>query len=182
MERDKLTEKEKALFASLSKHQTPPSELESSTISTLRKKGLIKKAGTRRWLNWKIPTAIAASLMLFFFGHYFGGIILGQGPTTGYMLLLHEDENFIAGDPEERFSEYAAWMGGIFTKGYDITGQELSPEATNVGNDQDASKEERITGYFILEATTMDEVVQIVKTSPHVKYGGTIEIKEILKN
>ena len=61
-----------------------------------------------------------------------------------------------------------------------ITGQELQNEAWRLSADGTTNlnnQEVRTTGYFIIEAATAEEALAVAKDNPHLKYGGTIELK-----
>ena len=100
-------------------------------------------------------------------------------PTKGYMLLLHEDKDFAPGDQMEMFEEYKAWMENTFAKGIKITGQELKDEATLVKGEElkTINSDVRTTGYFLVEANSLDDAIKVAQENPHIKYGGSIEVK-----
>ena len=183
MSEDKLSNAEKELFRQLQGEKNPPKELERAIVERLKNEQLIVQKSTRLiYLRW--AASIAASIILFISGIYYEQLntshMVQIEPTKGYMLLLHEDEQFTPGDPMEMFSEYESWMTSTFESGIKITGQELKEEAVLVNRDGRASKngkEARTTGYFVLEAETLEEAVQVAKENPHIKYGGTIEVK-----
>ena len=41
------------------------------------------------------------------------------------------------------------------------------------------ARNEMLSGFFIIEATTYEEAAAIAATCPHLKYGGRIELREI---
>lgn len=180
---DKLTKEEQALFDSLSREKLPPSDLEDRTIAELKKKRLINENVMKLNKSKLWMTGVAASI-LFFIGGYFVGNAGSDGSSeisSGYMLLLHEDERFMPeGSEMEIFTEYAAWMGKMMVNGVSITGQELSPETTTWLNpkaelalDRD---EDKVSGYFIIDVEDRQEAEKIAMSSPHIKYGGTVEL------
>ena len=182
MDKDALSEKEREKFARLRREQRPPAELEQTVVSAMRAEGLLEKTTgpKRRWLPF---AAAIAGLALFAGGYLLGS---GQGeptgqirPELGYMLLLHEDSRFRPGEPMEMFEEYKAWMEAVGSQGVAITGQELQNEALILDPDGDPGEdgEERTTGYFLLEAETMDQAAEIARSIPHLKYGGRVEVK-----
>ena len=152
----------------------------------LKAEGLIAQPGSRqKWLPW--ATSVAASLLFFLVGNFWGKASVQEArinPEQGYVMLLHEDENFRPGDPMEMFNEYAAWMNTIDQMGVKITGQELQNYATILTATstkrygENVSK--RTTGYFIIEAENESEALKIAQQNPHLKYGGTIELKPFI--
>ncbi len=188
MSEDRLTEQEKALFASLEKTAHPPKGLERKVLGALVDQGLIAENSKTypivRWIG-----AVAASVIFFI-----AGIIYEKSknmeqiviePTKGYMLLLHEDASFQPGEPMQMFEEYKQWMENTFARGVKITGQELVNEASlvdgqgNVSN-LDSSAGKMTTGYFVLEASSLEEALEVAKANPHVKYGGSVEVKKYM--
>ncbi len=184
MSEEHLSEAEKKLFEALEREKTPPGYLEKNIIVQLEKEGLIKKTSTmNNYLKW--AASIAASILLFMGGMFYEksntNTMVEIEPTKGYMLLLHEDASFSPGDPMAMFEEYKTWMENTFSRGVKITGQELKPEATLVkGETQqayDAQAETRTTGYFIVEANSLEEAIRVARENPHIKYGGSVEVK-----
>ncbi len=185
MDKDALSESEKAAFGRLRREQQPPPELEQTVLKALHKEGLLRKSpGPRR--RWLPLAAAVAGIALFAGGYFFGrsqGGPEGQiRPELGYMLLLHEDSRFRPGEPMEMFEEYKAWMEAVGSRGVAITGQELRNEALVLDPDgtPDTDEPERTTGYFLLEAATMDQATEIARSIPHLKYGGSVEVKAFM--
>ncbi len=178
-----LTPEEKAAFESLATHQIPPFSLEDQVVSALKNEGLIEKKKTmNQYIKYSL--GIAASITLFIAGNYFGrnaSLAVNIDPLNGYMMILKENASFQPGDPMEMFQEYEAWMTGLADKGVEITGQELQPTAWEVSAEGtkslSAEAETRVTGYFIIQAESEKEALDVVKDNPHIKYGGTIELK-----
>ncbi len=163
--------------------QPLPDHLEHQVVQTLRQKGLIAPGRSRSIRRWGV--GLAASIVFFLLGFYVNASLTtandGYLTEFNYMLLLHEDDQFIAGNPEQRFQEYAQWMGGIYEKGLKIDGQELARKGANV-HPIISNKSHFTTGYFLLKASSLKEAQAIAQSCPHVKYGGQIEIKPIILN
>ena len=183
MSEDKLSNNERRLFDQLPRTKEPPRSLEKNILNKMKKEGLLAEKANRQ-VYWKWSMSLAASILLFISGIYFERINTSEmieiEPTKGYVLLLHEDNRFSPGDPMEMYTEYNTWMTETFEKGVKITGQELKEEAVLVdqgGQTSTASAERRTTGYFILEAENLEMAVQVAQKNPHIKYGGTIEVK-----
>ncbi len=162
----------------------PPASLYNKTVHRLKSEGLIE-TNTKRlspYFRWSL--AIAASVLIFIAGRW--SVTSNTiNPEQAYMLLLHEDEGFNPGDPDEMFMEYALWMGKTMADGVNITGQELESDATLVDNIGNVTQIEdpgldKVTGYFIVEAPSKQEAIKIAQSMPHLKYGGSIEIKSYM--
>ena len=186
----KMNEKDsiESLLNDLDKTKIPPVDLEKRVIAKLTEQGEINK--TARPISWmkSIAAALAlliSSLLAFYAGKY-SVLLSGQSDSAiAYMLLLKEDDGYISGDAEERFSEYALWMIGTADKGVSIDGQELSPESALVESGNkithlSENQTDRVTGYFIIKTPSLDQAIDIANSCPHVKYGGKIDIKKII--
>lgn len=187
MNREELSAAEKKLFQELKREESPPRSLEKKIINELINQGEIKKTNNmNNYVKW--AASIAALVLFFLGGMYFekssAAHIVEIEPTKGYILLLHEDENFRPGDPMAMFEEYKTWMETTFGRGVKIDGQELKNEATLVTRETQTplleNEVERTTGYFILEASSYEEAVAVAMENPHVKYGGTVEVKPFM--
>ena len=183
MKEEQLNENDQRIFNQLEKERQPPAHLEQQLVNQLKFEGHIRTQKMN--VTGKIIIGIAASLMLFFGGAWYGKSTSSQvsiAPEMGYMLLLHEDDRFTPGNPLDMFEEYKAWMENTHAKGVKITGQELVNEAVLVRRSapneiQGSEVAIRTTGYFILEASSLEEAVAVAQENPHVKYGGTVEVK-----
>ncbi len=183
---EELTPQEKALFEGLSRAQDPPARIEEEIIRQLKNEGLMTTTRTmKRPAYWLAAASIA--VVAFFSGLFYGQSQAPQAlidPQQGYMLLLHEPSTFQPGDPMEMFQEYGAWMQSTEEQGVTITGQELAlttqyVSLAGISGDSDG-KVFPTTGYFIVEAASMQEAVAIAQKNPHVKYGGEIEVKPFM--
>ena len=110
-----------------------------------------------------------------------------------YLLLLHEKPSDFAGlapeDIERVIGEYVAWRHKLETDGKFAGGQKLRDEGGRrlAGWDGDfrvtdgpyTEAKEIIGGFFAIKAADYDEAAEISRECPHLKYGGTIELREI---
>lgn len=182
MKPEELSSEEKALFNKLKRETTPPQTLEKAVIQALKAEGLIKE----KVFKPTLPMYAASVLLIavgFGLGIFYQKITMDTNveinPMHGYVFLLHEDDRFAPGEPMAMFREYSQWMENTKASGVKITGQELKTDAFLVDKQsvKEASSAERTTGYFIVEAPSMEAAIDIAKANPHVKYGGTIEVK-----
>lgn len=181
---DRLSKEEQDLFDSLSKEKTPPVILEEKVVNQLKEKQLIMKhLGNKDVKKKSWAVGIAAAITFFLLGFLLGNMNAGESNeiSSGYILLLHEDEGFQPeGSEMEVFTEYATWMGKMFMEGVKITGNELSPESTSWLRPADFSisevRKDKISGYFIIDVEDRAEAERIARSSPHIKYGGTVEL------
>jgi len=158
------------------------SELNSEEIiKNLKTKGLIMKTKNINWV-YQIAASLLIAVAAFMVGRSTTGeTTLSNNSSFNYMLVLHQDENFNSNNPEEMFAEYSNWMNSIAERGVKIDGQELKEHSVTVNqNGIKESPNSIVSGYFILEADSIEEVIEIAENSPHVKYGGTVEVKEYM--
>ncbi len=183
MNEEPLSNREKSLYEQLSKEAQPPKELEQKIIKNLHHEGLLDRKPRRNTLPWAV--SIAASIA-FIAGIFFEKInskeAIQINPEKGYMLILHQDDNFHPNDPTEMFEEYSRWTNKTKEAGFKITGQELKNKTIIVDKDGVSliNTSQITSGYFILEAASIEQALGIAKENPHVKYGGTIEVKSFM--
>lgn len=166
-------------------HPQPPPDLEGRVVTAvIASQGWRPPAPGRR--GWLLVAAAAA--VFFVIGVSVGRVSKEPVPTTSessaarYMLLL-AGEVAPAADGSSRSEEYGAWARSVSATGVFIRGAELSPVARLVGAPpMDALAEGLATvgGYFIIEAPSEEDAVRLAQTCPHVKHGGTIQIRRLL--
>ncbi len=109
-----------------------------------------------------------------------------------FILLLHEDPNSNQPSPSEIqavIAEYQAWSRRIGEAGQLIGGEKLHDEGGRVLSLQGgevvvvdgpyAESKEVIGGYFLIEADSYDEAVEISRGCPHLRPGRRIELRQI---
>lgn len=188
MNMEKLNEKEQQIFNQLERTTTPPERLKEDVIHKLKQEKLIRdqRTKTRNVVLW---LSRAAAVIIFFIG----GMAFQQriseksliDPGKGYVLLLHEDENFRPGELSEMVEEYSGWIPNLNAQGIKAQGQELQYsevflENANKISHAESIEGEMISGYFIIEANSLEEATQIASTNPHLKYGGKIELRPFM--
>ena len=91
-----------------------------------------------------------------------------SGPR--FVLLLHETPSTrSSGVPEQvLIEEYRNWARSVHAGGRAISGEKLK-----------AAEDETLSGFFIVEAPTVEAARAIADSCPHVSYGGRIEVREI---
>ena len=195
---DQLTPQERGAFAALPAEQTPPAFLEQEIVNQLKFAGLIRSnSGRWLWLS-KPPYAVGLSLACLILGVAVGlwwGVKRASGttdqPPAQFMLMLRTAANEPADrSPEElqRVEEYSAWARKIGQAGFLVDGEKLTNETkvveltngkTIVSGDQIDSHEKPIGGYFLIRANDYQQAIRIAEECPHLKHGGTIEIRRI---
>jgi hypothetical protein len=180
-----LTPEEAKALHGLAQGGAPPDALERATLERLRERGLLAQGGRPRrfWLF-----AAAAGLALFCAGLLVGQRRAGPGslPAGGelprFVLFLYDapsEVSLTGTQMEERVSEYRNWAVSLRGQGAEIRGEKLGPESRRLG--APAPGDLPLGGYFIVSAKDWDAAMEIARTCPHLKHGGTIEVREIEK-
>lgn len=156
----------------------PPATLRDKVVEQLIHEKEINATSTRT-RTYLIQTVAAAAMFIIGFGTAF--VVLQSSPSVGddYMLLLYDGDQFNPPSPGSLHQEYGQWMQTV--QGAEIVaGEELESQGLLVSSAGSALKD-RASGFFILRATTSQQVIEIAKTSPHARYGGIVEIKKVIK-
>lgn len=184
-----LTPRERALLAELPREAEPPRALEDATVAALLARGLLGRRGSNRP---RLLAAAAAAVLLFL-----GGVALGrrqapagpEGTGSQFVLLLYEDGGYRAAPPGEeiaRVREYRTWAGERAARGELVAGEKLrdgpdlviAPDGM-VRTDSPPAGARRLAGFFIVRAADRGRALEIARSCPHVRYGGSIVVREI---
>ncbi len=192
---EELTPDERSAIDALPREALPPAGLEDATVAALRARGLLASGrARRRWRGVQLVAGLAAATSLFL-----GGLALGRraaetgdGGRTGprYLLLLYEGPEYArpqAEQEQERVMEYGNWARTHAAGGQIEGGEKLKDEDAEVviGSNGRVSTTPpdpaatRLAGFFLIRATDESSALAIAKTCPHVRYGGSIVIREI---
>lgn len=111
-----------------------------------------------------------------------------------YMLLIHDDEQAFAklSDAERRaiYDEYARFTREITASGHFIEGYELQPSTTAtivrvrggkrvVTDGPFAETREQFGGYYLVEAASLDEALDLAARIPSARTG-SIEVRPVV--
>lgn len=139
-----------------------PPELERRIVADLYAHGLLRPR-RKRWLP------LAAALVLVFAAGVFVGKYEPRRQT--YALLLHENPG------PSRVEEYVRWSRNEFVVG----GHELADDARFLDPRTTRDGKGEVAGFFLIAAESLEEATQLARTCPHVRYGGTIEVRAVLR-
>jgi hypothetical protein len=194
--KDERSKEEREAFAALDRKKIPPHFLEERIVHALKEANLIRPRVTWRTSAIKIGSAVAASVALLIIGLTFG-VWWKSIPATNqklpeFMLVLQaspqESPNRSAEDVLRSVREYSAWAATIRKQGVLVDGEKLTndgriltmidgrPVVYDAPNDP---KKGRIAGYFLIHALDYQQAETIAKDCPHLKTGGTIELRQI---
>jgi len=180
-----LTPFERGAMHDLRKHPPLSRAVEDAVTARLRSLGIIGRP-PNRLARWILATCFALTV----------GIAIGiatarysvRGQISGgqYLLLLYEDQAYRAAQAahsEEREREYGVWARALAKEGHLGSAGELAGQSDSlVGETQrhtDATMAEPV-GYFLVVAKNRNEALQVAAACPHLRYGGRIEVREII--
>jgi hypothetical protein len=110
-----------------------------------------------------------------------------------YVLLLHQNlDRPRPSSPDEfmtMMKTYMAWTDRIRNEGHHKGGQKLTDDAGKILRTQGgrvtttdgpyAESKEIVGGFYLITAKDYDEACRVAATSPHLTYGGRIEVRQI---
>ncbi|HEX8069890.1 MAG TPA: YciI family protein [Pyrinomonadaceae bacterium] len=187
---DELSAEERRALGGLSREQTPPPALEERVVAALKRARLL--GPTRSVWRRRAPRvglAVAASLLCFALGALAGVRFSRPRPDAPeFMLLLRSGPDPARPDSADelrRVGEYSEWAGQLRRQGVRVEGEKLKREArvlrgraAAAENPSDANAE-ALAGYFLIGARDYEQAVKIAAGCPHLKYGGSVEVRQI---
>ena len=167
----------------------PPAKLEERIVSDLQKRKLLH---SKRRLPWgRIIFAAAACFLFFMLGRVYEKYQFpkqsSRGPAVSmsdstYVLFLKVGSNYQkpANDRQQsdRVEAYRNWAVSLRSKGIPVSGTKLRSEKSILGGSQTGQQDD-VAGYFLIDAKDPDQARNIAGSCPHLKYGGTIEIRRV---
>lgn len=161
----------------LPREENPPRELEERIAGQLRKM-------RSRPLPWQRSLIMAAVVGAAFFGL---GFLAGRAPkapspaTPQFALLVRESPETLRGT--NLVEEYSNWAQSEARQGRLVGGEKLADRGRIVraGSNVESNflRTGELGGFFIVKAENIDAATRIAATCPHLKYGGTIEVRKI---
>jgi len=194
-EDDGLTPEETRALEALRSGAAPPPALEEATLARLRAEGLVR----RRSRRGAFPRILAAAAALALFA---AGLAVGRrsfpSTTTAaaaaatassgvegprFVLFLYDaptEPAMSEAQMQDRVSEYRNWASGLRQRGASIHGEKLqSGRAERLG--PAPAGEAPLGGYFVISAKDWDTAMDVARSCPHLKHGGTIEVRQVEK-
>ncbi|MDX2263019.1 MAG: YciI family protein [Gemmatimonadales bacterium] len=130
-----------------------------------------------------MPLAMAAALAFFVAGVQWARFGVTRAERAqNFVLLLQEDEAFrptASGD--ELVREHTAWAEELARRGALVLADKLDPRAASTDGLRDSSSLGPLTGLFIVRAPDAAAAIQLARSHPHVKYGGRIVVRGIVR-
>ncbi|HWA32748.1 MAG TPA: hypothetical protein VG737_01395 [Cyclobacteriaceae bacterium] len=147
---------------------------EDRVVRALRTRKLVKGNA--------FPGAIVALLFMallgvsFWAGTRYNKTGLMAATEGKYMLLLYRNASDQL-NSKDHAGEYASWMKGLAGSGITASGEELGEETQWLGAGIEPAP--AIVGYFVVAGASGHQALEIAQTCPHLKYGGSIEVRPI---
>ena len=197
MQDDELTPEEKSAFAALPRDVSPPAGLEDrvtrAVIAGDVPPGMVRPvAPAPPWRTALIRVAAAAIIFL-------AGTAAGRATATApspvappppqaafderppYLLTLYGAAPLSGKSPEELFEEYSTWARELYDSGHLIASARLEDDREVFGDWGWVPTERLPGGFFYIRASTREEAQAIARESPHVKYGGAVELRGVVR-
>ncbi len=95
-----------------------------------------------------------------------------------FLLLIRGDEPERRAPEAQLVREYGEWAGQLGAAGRLIAAQKLEDDGGRWVRGSDESADV-VSGYFLISAADYDEADSIARASPHIGYGGTIEVRAV---
>lgn len=194
---DELNREERQALNSLPRERVPPAYLEERVVETL-KQSILLRCSEPFWRGSaaRIGMAVAASLLVFVLGTVAG--VKWASRTTApnspqFMLVLRAGTQHSRPRSSEEVmrivKEYGNWASQLRQQGVRVEGEKLKQEARvlrevegrPLSNNRLGADQDTIGGYFVIEARDYEQAVTLATGCPHLKYGGTIEVRQIDK-
>lgn len=194
-----LKPEERASLDALMREKPPPAFLEEQVVRALKDARLIRpRHPARRGKRGRFAFAFAAAA-LFLLG-MLGGWVGGRWTSTTapesnlpqFLLVLRSSARELQADtPEEavrKYREYEAWAGEIHKAGLMLGGEELKAESrllraiggrVAISESLPGQSEGVVAGYFLIRAEDYNHAATIAERCPHLKYGGSVEVRQI---
>lgn len=100
-----------------------------------------------------------------------------------FLLLLRGEEPDRRAPEEQLVREYSAWAAALAERGALVAAGQLEDGAARwavpAGQPDEASEAE-LGGYFVVRATDVAAAVALARASPHVGYGGVVEVRPVV--
>jgi len=115
-------------------------------------------------------------------------------PKAKYVLLLHGPARTPAATAQQAaadsaaesvlVAEYSAWAGKLAASGALVAGEKLADEpitrlATSGASEMPRYTADEVGGFFIIQAADSAEAFRIARDCPHLKHGGTVQVRRI---
>lgn len=162
----------------------PPPDLAARVRATLEGRGLVRHPASQRTVWLKRAGLLAAGILIGLFARG-----ASREPTQSardtrgqYVLLLFGDTEGDTGAVHvAREREYGRWASELSGGTRWVGGHELDDVVADLqpAGAASAPRDERLAGYFVIEAPSRERAAEVARTCPHLKYGGRVVVMAI---
>jgi len=99
----------------------------------------------------------------------------------------YKDQGLSPEETQIQMGRWFQWVDQLKEKGIYKGGNALTPAGKTIfGKDQIitdgpfAESKELVGGYFIVNAKSLDDAIDLAKDYPDFEYGGTVEVREVI--
>lgn len=188
------TDAKKTALRDLFSGEKAPPHLSSKIIEAMKNDALL--SAPKPLLSASVPgilTAILLATSLAAAGFLAGKSASKPTPVPAaekpQFALLVKNDDIPPAEPGQQFREYSAWVKNLkqerWAGGEALHGKawRLHESNGNVETTEHLLKtsSDELSGYFLFEATDAEEALSIARSCPHLKYSGTLELREIYR-
>ena|SRR5688572_17928437 len=115
-------------------------------------------------------------------GYMIRGTPAADAGGEQFLLLIRGEPTSAAApsDMSQLVAEYGAWAQQLARDGRLVSAEKLADDNGRwLGAHGEVAPATAIGGFFLIRAANYDEALRIAQESPHVRYGGTIEVRRI---
>lgn len=108
-----------------------------------------------------------------------------------FMFIFRNSPENSNASPEEMQSnmqEWFAWVDKLKNQAIYIAGEPLTPpgkvlkgKQTVITDGPFAESKEIVGGFFIVKADTLEQAAELAKDCPDLPFGGSVEVREVMK-
>lgn len=172
---------------SLEHELQPAPGLEERIVKGLQREGLIRSGlPTQARLLHPVLAAVAAlvflatGMLLQNFRQISSSNSMSENTYVVFLKKGHEyKEARNEKERRERIEQYRNWARDIKQKGVAISGTKLRDEIHFLGRGPTVKESEIVSGYFLIDAGSLQEAIRLSRTCPHLLYGGAIEVRRV---
>jgi hypothetical protein len=167
----------------------PGRGLEERLVGALRAEGRLaapRAAVHGRALALHAVAAAAAFALGAGLGPRLRGASAPEPALPRYALFLYQTRASLAdsADGRERVAEYKAWARSLAQRGRLVAGEKLQERGallTAGATEQRVPEapEGVISGYFVIQAQSLAEALELARSCPHLRHGGRVALRPI---
>ena len=195
-----LSDSERDAMQAMRHSGAPSPDLEDRTVMALKERGLVRPRGGGILMKLSVAVGSLVALAAIFVAGVSVGTkqsepvpVANVETAPQFMLLLFTEPRPepVNAQPmnEEQFAamiaEYRGWGEELATQGLFIGAEKLKDTCTLMSGREAETVSNKLPegrvlgGYYLIRANDLEHAQQLATSHPHLKYGGTIEIRPI---